>query len=174
MRDEDQSWWLAVKEAAEFVIQHHDLDASTSAASAVDEYEIETFLSNRGFGGDEVVAAVSWLTRASMSGRLGEILSMLLPQRNLPRMTSPVEKVCLSDKVWGHIERCRHRGILNDALAERLLEGLRVLDSRDWDDKEVRAFIADILSHAGSPVFLDLSPGRLENLLNGRSKTIYS
>ena len=97
----------------------------------------------RGFELDEIRAAENWCDRVAHTGRLIETLSLFAPIAQGPRINSPLERIFVSDRLWKTIEDCRSRGIFSLDMAERLLEGIRAMDTRDWDDSEVKEFIED-------------------------------
>lgn len=97
----------------------------------------------RGFELDQIRAAENWCDQVSATGRLIEVLSLFAPVAQGPRIDSPLEKIFISNRLWKAIEDCRRRGIFSLDMAERLLEGIRAMDTRDWDDREVKEFIED-------------------------------
>lgn len=98
----------------------------------------------RGFELDAIRAAENWCDQvANSGGRLIETLSLFAPIAQGPRIDSPLEKIFVSDRLWKTIEDCRSRGIFSLDMAERLLEGIRAMDTRDWADSEVKEFIED-------------------------------
>ncbi len=118
----------------------------------------------RGFDLALIKRAEDWCDQVSHSGRLIEVLGLFQPHILSRRINSPLEKIFVSDHVWKSIEDCRKRGIFSLDMGERLLEGVRAMDTRDWDDHEVKGFIEDACGNS-----LD-GPGkdrRLRKALNG-------
>ena len=70
---------------------------------------------------------------------------MLQRQSTGLRIINPLEDVCFSSAIWSRIEICRQKGLITDEAMERLLEGARVIDTRDWDDDEVANLLAEML-----------------------------
>lgn len=128
-------------------------------------------LVDRNFDLDLIRAAENWCDQASTTGRLIEVLSLFAPAPTGTRVDSPLEKIFVSDRIWKTIEDCRSRGIFSLDMAERLLEGVRAMDTRDWDDKEVRDFIEDA---CGNPIIIGGIDQRLRKALNGDFGDYYS
>ena len=64
-------------------------------------------------------------------------------------MDSPLERVFISDAIWQDLESSRRKGLLSGDTTEMIIEGIRAVDTRDWDDEEVRTFIKDVLTANG-------------------------
>lgn len=101
----------------------------------------------RGFEIELIREGENWCARAATSSSLVEVLSVFATESKGLRIDSPLERVFVSDRMWKTIENCRKRGIFSLDMTERLLEGLRAMDTRDWDDHEVREFIQDACSN---------------------------
>jgi hypothetical protein len=118
----------------------------------------------RGFELDVIRKAEDWCDQVALSGRLIEVLSLFQPTALGRRVHNPLEKIFVSEQVWKTIEACRSRGIFSLDMHERLLEGVRAMDTRDWDDQEVKGFIEDacgnVLGVSGEDI-------RLRKALNG-------
>ena len=107
---------------------------------------IEKILEENGFNQKDIENALDWIERVALSGSLPEVVSMMHTQRDTPRVADPLEIAYLSQTLWKRIEACRLRGILSNALYEKLLEDIRVIDTRDWEDDEVKIFLAELLN----------------------------
>ena len=107
---------------------------------------IEKILEENGFNQQDIENALDWIERVALSGSLPEVVSMMHTQRDTPRVADPLELAYLSQTLWKRIEACRLRGILSNALYEKLLEDIRVIDTRDWEDDEVKTFLAELLN----------------------------
>lgn len=125
----------------------------------------------RGFELSDIKDAEDWCDQASTSGRLIEVLSTFSPSAEGTRIDSPLEKLFVSDRIWKTIEDCRNRGIFSQDMTERLLEGVRAMDTRDWDDEELRLFIEDACSN---PEVTGGTDKRLRKALNGDFGDYYS
>jgi len=132
-----QEWWLAVRSISDLVSR--DGVAPEEAALIRDK------LKQRGFSPEGIGKALDWMDKAALSGSLLDTLGMLQPVASGVRIDHALEKACLHPRLLRSIETCRRRGWLGQDVAERLLEGLRGVDSWDWDDAEVDTFLVDIL-----------------------------
>jgi hypothetical protein len=130
---------------------------------------LRAHLLGRGFDLSLIRAAENWCDVAQASGSLVDVLSTFASSGSGPRVSNPLERVSVSDEVWRTIEECRNRGILSTDMAERLLEGARAMDTRDWDDEDVRAFILDACVANGLPA----SKAKMEQALSGDFKLYY-
>ena len=118
----------------------------------------------RGFKLEVIRQAENWCDKVALTGRLIEVLSLFQPSALGRRVHSPLEKIFVSDQVWKTIENCRSRGIFSLDMHERLLEGVRAMDTRDWDDQEVKGFIEDACGNSLGTLGDDR---RLRKALNG-------
>jgi hypothetical protein len=132
-----QEWWLAVRSISDLV--------NRDGVQPEEDQIIRAELSEQGFSDDGIRKAMDWLDKASLSGRLTDSLGMLQPIRTGPRIDHALEKVSVHPRLLGAVDICRRRGWLSQDVAERLLEGLRAMDSRDWDRHEIDSFLADVL-----------------------------
>jgi hypothetical protein len=130
---------------------------------------LRSHLLERGFELALIRAAENWCELAQASGSLVDVLSTFAAFGSGPRVSSPLERVSISDEVWKTIEDCRNRGIISMDMAERLLEGARAMDMRDWDDEDVRSFILDACIANGLPS----SQNKMRQALDGDFKTYY-
>lgn len=137
--------------------------------SSEDDGIIRNILTERGFDLELIRAAEGWCDRVQASESLVDILSVFVPTGNGARISSPLEKVSVSDDVWKIIENCRSRGVITVDMAERLLESARALDTRDWDDKDVRDFFVDACVANALPS----TQAKLELAFQGNFKNLY-
>lgn len=146
-------WWHAVKMMAELVSSGYD-------ESELTEHYVREELMAAGFAIQEIDLAYAWVEKAINSGTLYESLMMLQQPMQGQRIANPLEKICFSRKIWAQIERCCQRGLISRDLAERLLEGARVIDTRDWEDEEVSKLLAEMFGAinpgASEKAFLDM------------------
>ncbi len=141
------TWWSVVRAMAEMVIFGYD------ELELTERYVREELL-EAGFSSTDIEAACDWVEKAVNSGTVVESLAMLQSKGEGVRITNPMERICFSNKIWSKIELCRHKGILSSDIIERMLEGARVIDTRDWDDEEVSNLLAEI--------FIAVLPGTSE------------
>lgn len=138
--------------------------------SAEEDGIIRAHLQARGFNLELIRAAENWCDQAQTGGSIIETLSMFAPKGAGLRIVSPLERIAVSDKVLSAIEKCRDRGIITVDMAERLLEGTRAMDTRDWDDEDVRAFVVDTCLANGLPS----AQSKIERALQGDFRDYYS
>lgn len=154
------SWWDAVREIAAMVVR--------DGLHQADEGMMRRTLVTAGFNEAQILQAFDWIDHAERSGNILDIMAMLAPRPDGLRVHHPVEKMFVSDRVWRELDRARQREVVNPDLAERLLEGIRALDTRDWEDDEVRSFVADVMSDmSGDPV-------KAEQILKDQLPEFYS
>lgn len=111
--------------------------------SPEEEGLIRSQLMARGFELELIRKAEDWCEKSQSVGSIVDLLSMFAPAAVGTRVSNPLERIAVSDQMLTAIEKCRDRGIISVDMAERLLEGSRALDTRDWDDEDVRAFFVD-------------------------------
>ena len=132
--DSGQEWWHAVTQIAEMVVR--------GGQSPDDETRIRKGLAERGFSPEAVTRATKWVEDAARSGGLKDAFEMLQPRLAFYRMDHPLERASMSPMLRDAIETYRRRGYLSDAAAERLIEELRQVETRDWEADEVEQFLA--------------------------------
>lgn len=155
---ESQEWWQAVRSIADLV--------SRDGVTVDEDKIIRHELANRGFSNDGIGKAMDWVGRAALSGNLMDALSMLQPSPNRIRVEHPLERLSLSPEVSRALESCRRQGIMSHEMAERLIEGLRTMDARDWEGDEVESFFAEVL-HVSVP---SLEGKLVSRILGGRDR----
>ena len=126
-------------------------------------------LVDRGFELELICAAENWCEMAEASGSLIDILSVFAPASSNHRIYSPLERLAVSDEIWSAIEACRIRGVISIDMAERMLESVRELDTRDWDDEDVRTFLLEACIAHGLPT----NQMKLERALQGDFRSYY-
>jgi uncharacterized protein Smg (DUF494 family) len=157
-----KSWWDAVREVASMVVR--------DGLHQADEGMMRRVLLDSGFGEEAILQAFDWIDHAERSGNVLEALVMLAPRPDGIRVAHPMERMFVSDRMWKEIDRARQREVMNTDLAERLIEGIRALDTRDWEDDEVRSFIADVMADASSGG----DANRAERILKDQLPEFYS
>ena len=132
--------------------------------------ELRNCLINKGFELDLVRAAENWCDHVSATGNLMEVLSLFVTSGNGSRVYQQIEKLVISKRLWRVLEDCRSKGIISLDMSERLIEGLRTLDTRDWSDFEVREFISETCGYTvqGEP------DPRFQKALKGDFNDYYS
>lgn len=113
---------------------------------------IRSQLLGMGFELTLIKAAEDWCDSAQSTGSLVDILSIFAPSGDGTRVYSALERVAVSEDVWKVIESCRKRGLITLDMAERMLEGARAMDTRDWDDSDVLSFLAEACNSNNTPV----------------------
>jgi hypothetical protein len=137
-----EQWWLVVQSMADLVACGFEYDE-------LEEDYIRVTLENQGYSHLNIDRAMDWLEMASISGNISEVFSMLQATAETgftTRVASPLETAGISEKLWLQFEEMRNRGIISSDLAERLLEGIRTMDTRDWEDEEVNTFLEEIVA----------------------------
>lgn len=152
-----RDWWQGVLAAAKFILN--------SNIEWHDEESLRRELSGQDFDRITIDRVLQWIAKAALSGQLYEVLGMLVPKSSAPRVEHPLEKLFISDEVWREIDGFRRRDILTDDTAERLLEGIRAMDTRDWDDDEVRNFIDEVMTANGFSIDM-LKAGRAKRMID--------
>ncbi len=155
-------WWQAVETIAGLVACGFDVRG--------DEDTLRVELAGRGFSEATIETAFKWLEQVVCSGTLADVLDMIQPAGKGPRLANPVEKILMSDKLWRLLENWRSRGLIGAGMAERMLEGMRSLDTRDWDDDEIREFMAEVLRSSTLPA----ADARYGKCLRGATAELYS
>lgn len=130
-------WWRAVRCIAPLV--------SPNGISPQDEQMIHNTLVQKGFSLEIIDRALAWIDQVAVTGNLADTLSMLLPVNSYNRIDHALEKVFLHPRLRRALSACLRRGFIPQETMERLLESLRHLDTRDWDDAEIERFFHDVL-----------------------------
>jgi hypothetical protein len=157
-----QEWWLAVRTIADLV--------SRDGVGPDDAGIIRKELTDRGFSTDGIGKALEWVDRAALSGCLMDTLGMLQPVADGLRVEHALERASLHPRLLRAIYAARGRGWISRDLSERLIEGVRTMDTRDWDDAEIAHFLGDILA-VSSPCLAGQS---LAGILAGRAVDHYN
>jgi len=148
-----QEWWQAVRSIAELVHRQ--------GIQPDDDRQIRAQLVEQGYSEAGICQALDWMDRAALSGNLSDSLAMIQDTTTYLRVEHVLEQVSVHPQLLRAVTTCRQRAWLQSDVAERLLEGLRVMDSRDWDRQEIDGFLADVLG-VSVPSLAGLS---LESLL---------
>ena len=160
-----QEWWAAVRSIASLVTR--------DGVGPDDDHVLRQELAQQGFSAAGIVQAMDWVDRAALSGHLIDALGMIQPQPDSIRIEHPLERVSLNPMLWQAIDACRRRGFFSADLAERLLEGARSLDTRDWDDPEIEAFLEEVLNHSSNGLGGIAGIG-LAEILSGEARDQYN
>ncbi len=127
-------------------------------------------LLERGFDLDSIRAAEDWCDMAANSGSIIDLLSVFVPTGSGPRISNPLEEVSCPAELWSMVQKLRSRGIISPDLAERIVEGARAMDARDWEDEDIRAFFAETCVMNGALQDVE----RVEKVLKGDFSDFYS
>lgn len=144
-------WWNAVCEMADFV-------ASGCSEMELTEASVKHRLLARGYAQIEVEQAVQWVEKTTASGTLKASIAMLQPNSTNPRIGNLVEKSYFSEKIWHALEVSRVKGLIDHDLYEKLIESIRGIDTRGWEDRDVLLIMSQM--YAGS-----IPNGRPEDFL---------
>lgn len=128
-------------------------------ASGCSELELtETSVAHRlmamGYARREVEQAVQWVEKTTASGTLKASMAMLQPTSTNPRIGNLVEKSFFSEKVWQALEVSRVKGFIDHDLYEKLIESIRGIDTRGWEDSDVLLLMSQMYAgsvHNGRP-----------------------
>lgn len=134
-------WWDAVREMASFV-------ASGCSEMELTETPVRHRLLAKGYIEEEVTRAVEWVEKTTVSGTLMASLSMLQSHSVNPRIGNIVEKSYFSEKIWQALEAARAKAFISHDLYEKLIESIRGIDTRGWDDRDVLLILSQM--YAGS------------------------
>ena len=150
-------WWLAVQAIAGLV---SDGDIAPS-----EQQILSHELDRQGFSSGSIEKALGWVHNVSLTSNVFDILDMLQHTSPQPRMSHPIETAGLPPEFMRGMERLRLSGVLTTDVAERLVEGVRTLDTEEWDQQDVDAFFAEVLENyiPGCP------PAAIRDYLDGRT-----
>lgn len=162
MADSYEEWWLVVKALAHYA-------ASGIPDSDLTNEQIRTDLIRDGFTADSVVQAFAWIEKAQLAVHLSEIFSFVHPDTETLRVQSPLEQVGISQRFWDSVQYARQRGLMSAWQAEHLIEGARMLDTRDWEDGEVDGLMAEFLSESVTQI----SRGNAMDFLSAKYRDFY-
>jgi len=142
LENHDRPWWPVVLEVAQMMTE------GWSESDIFDD-KFGGVLRDRGYVVEAVEAALNWFEKARLSGFLSESLGMLQPQQSHhQRLMSTYETVGLPKVAISAIESLRSKAIISGDVVEKLIEGLRVIDTRDWDDDDVLRVIQEFIATA--------------------------
>lgn len=167
-------WWSAVCAAALLIGREgveHDQEGI-----------IRRDLVNKGFSPEGIGKAMDFIDKAFLSGSLMESVGMIYQKEGeyaSVRVEHPLEKAHLPESLWLSIDACRRKGFLDPDLAERLLEGVRTMDTRDWDASDVEAFLDDVMAVSVPGLLLRGAKNqgqghRVSFILKGKAREFYN
>lgn len=167
------TWWAAVQSIATLVFDDEiDLDH---------EQAIKAALYDEGFSKDVVKQALSWLDSVSLQAPVVEVLAMVQPEdesRSM-RIAHPMEEAGLPQRIFYDLDACKRKGLFSSDFAERLIESMRMLDTRDWDEEEIDQFFYDLMDVTLDDWTRDgwtrngFSLRELKRILKGREKDFF-
>ena len=150
-------WWQVVVEMTRLLEDGYEEIELT-------EYQAKNELSLKGYSKVDIDRACKWIEKAEMSGNLGECLAMIKPSSDSIRVSSPMEKAYFSELIWSTFEKCRSKAVLSHDMVEQLLEGIRIVDPRDWEDEDVLKFFKELIG----TVLPHLSEYEIAEILNSK------
>lgn len=157
-----QEWWQALHSIADLV---HRSGIQPDEVRLIREQ-----LTEQGFSTDGIGKALDWMDQAALSGNLMDTLSMFQPVSDHVRIEHPLERLSIHPLLRRAVYICRRKGLITTDMGERLLEGLRTLDTRDWDEQEIESYLTEVLT--AMPV--GLSPSDLASMLVGKSRDLFN
>lgn len=134
-------WWPVVLEVAQLMMEGW-------TESEVFDEKLTTELIDRGYLTVDIERAIAWLEMTKNSGFFAESIGMLQPSYLGQRIMSSYETLGLPKTAISAIDSLRNKGIISPDIVEKLIEGLRVVDTRDWDDDEVLRVIHEFIAAA--------------------------
>lgn len=160
----EEKWWQVVKIMASFLGYGYD-------ETQLEEDYIRVSLIQQGFSEHDINMALDWLAEAALSGNLSEVLSMLNSVDTIThRVINPLETVSIPDELLNRLNKYKNKGIISLDMHERILEGVRELDTRDWESEDIDYFIKDVIS-ASLP---NISEDLLDKIAKGQISELYS
>ncbi len=139
-----EPWWGVVRKIAQF------LDAS--GLSLDQEQVIRYELDRDGYEPSDISKAFEWLESVMQSGTLRDSLNLFMDSPEPCRVIHPLEFASTHPRIIRSIMTGYHRGYISLSTAERMLEGARLVDTRDWTDMDVESFIKDLFGPIASGV----------------------
>src|SRR4051812_23085370 len=94
------TWWCVVRAMSEMVIFGYD------ELELTERYVREDLL-EAGVASADIEAACVCVEKAVNSGTVVESLAMLQSKVEGVRISSPMERICFSNRIWSKIELCR-------------------------------------------------------------------
>ncbi len=134
------NWWKGVEHVVGLL--------SDGKFERIEEAAMAEHLRQLGFARSVIDEVFSWIEMVSCSGSFAEILTLTQRPRMAMRVNDPLEELCVPREILHKIENLRRRGFISLDMSERLLEGVRCADARDWDTDEIHAFMKDMTSAA--------------------------
>ena len=136
-----EEWWDVVCTMAEYIAYGYSQEE-------LEEGNFDLILEQKGYSKTSIQQAMDWLEEASLSGNISDILSMATSTGSMNRIANPIEVIGVSERLWYILDSFRLKGLINSDLIEKVLEGIRGLDSRDWEEEEISTFVMELLSTA--------------------------
>jgi len=150
-------WWNAVEKIAALVVNE--------GLGMENEQVIQEELNALGFSRESIEQAMEWLGAVILSGQSNATLSMLVPAEDKVRIEHPLEQASVPLTLRRSLLQCIRKGLMTRDFAEKILEGFRNIEARDWSQREVHVFLFDALS----PTLPWLTRHLLEGILCGVS-----
>jgi uncharacterized protein Smg (DUF494 family) len=120
-------------------------------------------LGSSGFPKESIERALDWLAAVMISGQSNASLSMLVPNEHTVRIEHPLEQYSIPTALRQSLVICIRKGLMTREFSEKILEGFRNIEARDWGRREVGFFLFDALS----PSLPWLTKSALDAILGG-------
>lgn len=134
-------WWQAVNEITDLMV--------CEGVEVWDENYICSQLTGKGFDPLVIDRALNWLQEASVSSPSSDLIGSIHEHgRTRIRVENPGETAFFSNDLWKRLEVLRLKGVISLDILEKLLAKLRDLDTRDWEEDEVRRFVNQVVCQA--------------------------
>lgn len=131
-------WWRCVQLLTKMI--------HTGEVSIANESAMIDILKNEGLKEHQIDKVFDWIEMAQNSDCFFEVYNMLVKPRGKSRPLSMLESLSIPKEIFAKIQKFREAGYLSDEHAERIIEGLRTSDTRDWDEVDINNFYNDIIN----------------------------
>ncbi len=139
-----EAWWAVVRKIAQFL---------DSSGLGLDQEQIIRFeLDREGCDPSDVRKAFEWLESVMQSGSLKDALNIFMDAPGLFRALHPLEIASIHPRIIKSIFLGYSRGFISQIAAERMIEGARLVDTRDWVKEDIDNFIQDLFGPMASGV----------------------
>ena len=112
-----------------------------SMAETLDLDEVSRVLIENEFTQIEIEQTILWIEKLNCAGNIGDTLGMFDSKAFNNRLESPIENICIPEKIMKTLHSLRSRALISSSQFECLLESLRIADPRDWDKEDIENFI---------------------------------
>ena len=130
-------WWVGVQILTKLI---HNGEVQITDESSMIELLKDVELSD-----EEIQKVFNWIEMAQNSDCFFEVYNMLDQPSEFSRIPNQLESLSIPSEVFNKIQEYRRSGFLSDEHCERIIEGLRSSDTRDWDEEDINSFYEDII-----------------------------